>query len=397
MRIGIFTDSYLPTPTGVAVSVETFRKELERRGHEVYIFAPEFPGYKDHNPRVYRFVSFFYPSRPDAPICWPIPIPPYRKIADLNLDIIHTQHFFTMGSLGLKVGKKLQIPVVHTYHTYYEKYVATYAPMFLKNIAKSYALWKSRAYCNACDQIISPSPSMKKVLKSYNIKTSIEPIPTGIDIGAFRAMPPDELRGKYGIPADRKILLFVGRLGEEKNIKFLLQAFERIHKRRPDTHLLLIGGGPSEEEYHQIVERSEYRDNITFTGFLKKGETNRIFGACDIFITACATDTQGIVIVEAMAAGIPTVAIDELGPSDIIRDNEDGYLVPLNLSAFTDKILYLLEHDKIRMHFGQAARHNARRFSTENCTDHLLAIYQRLVKEETPAIETEGLAKIYEE
>lgn len=396
MNIGIFTDSYLPTPTGVAVSVETFRRGLEKKGHHVFIFAPEFPGFKDQNPRVYRFASFFYPSRPDAPICWPIIFKPYDRIAELDLDIIHTQHFFTLGMLGLKAGQKLKIPVVHTYHTYYEKYVEQYVPIF-KGLARSYAIRKSRSYCNVCDQIIAPSPSIKKILVRYGIKAPIESIPTGVDVDAFQPMPPNELKSRYGIPAERKIILYVGRLGEEKNIRFLLQVFAKIYRRNPDTHLLLVGGGPREEEYQQIVDNSEFRHNVTFTGFLKKGETNRTFGACDIFVTASVTETQGITAVEAMAAGIPVVAADRMGTSDIVRDGEDGYLVPLNLDLFYDRMMYLLSRDKVRLHFGRAARHNAERFSTENCTKHLLAIYQRLVKEETPLIETKDLAKIYEE
>jgi glycosyltransferase involved in cell wall biosynthesis len=378
LKIGIFTDSYLPTPTGIAVSVETFRKGLEHLGHDVYIFAPEFPRYVDHNPRVMRFPSFFTPARSDAPIALPILNKHWQEIEKIGLDIIHTQHFFTLGSFGLQAGKKLHIPVVHTYHTLYVEYTNTYAP-FLRGFARWWLIRKSRIYANQCQTIIAPSPSMKKLIRQYGIVTPIEAIPTGIDPDAFTSMTPESLRHKFSIPADRHVLLFVGRLGDEKNIRFLLRAFKIIWQRREKTHLLFIGGGPQEEEYKKIVANQPFHDHITFAGFLPKGETNKIFGACDLFVFPSITDAQGIVVVEAFAAGIPVVAVNRLGPSDIVRDNEDGFLTPLNEQAFADKVIYLLENEKMRRHFGQAARNNALRFSSANSTRHLVEVYQRLI------------------
>ena len=378
MKIGIFTDSYLPTPTGVAVSVETFRKGMEHLGHDVYIFAPEFPKYRDPIPRVHRYPSFITPMRPDAPVALPILNKHIGEIENIGLDIIHTQHFFTLGALGLQLGKKLRIPVVHTYHTLYVEYANSYVP-WARGIARWWLIRKSRLYANQCQTIIAPSPSMKKLIRQYGIVTPIEAIPTGVKMDDFASMPPETMKHKYSIPTDRQVLLFVGRLGEEKNIKFLLRAFKTIWQKRENTHLMFIGGGPQEDDYKKIVERQPFADHVTFTGFLPKGETNKIFGACDVFVFPSITDAQGVVIAETMAAGTPAVAVNRLGPTDLIRDGEDGFLTPLNEHAFADKVMYLLENEKIRRHFGQAARKNVQRFSTENSTRHMLEVYERLV------------------
>ena len=362
----------------MAVSVETFRKGLEHLGNDVYIFAPDFPKYIDHTPRITRFPSFFTPTRPDAPVALPILNKHWREIEKIGLDIIHTQHFFTLGSFGLQVGKKLRIPVVHTYHTLYTEYANSYTS-FLRGIARWWLIRQSRVYANQCQTIIAPSPSMKKLIRQYGIVTPIEAIPTGIDPHAFTSFPPDNMRHKFSIPAGHRILLFVGRLGEEKNIRFLLRAFKIIWQRKEKVHLLFIGGGPQEEEYKKIVANQPFYDHVTFAGFLPKGETNKIFGACDIFVFPSITDAQGIVVTEALAAGTPVVAVNRLGPSDTVRDNEDGFLTPLNEQTFADKVIYLLENEKIRRHFSQAARNNAARFSSENSTRHLLEVYHRLV------------------
>lgn len=379
MKIGIFTDSYLPTPTGVAISVETFRKALTERGHQIFIFAPHFPHYKDKIKDVYRFPSFRWPARPEAPVTYPIPFKPWGLIESLELDIIHTQHFFTLGKLGLQAGRRLNIPVVHTYHTYYEQYAKAYAwPMF-KNLVSWWLVMRSKKYSNKCDQIIVPSPSMERVILKYGIKTPIEPIPTPIHPQDFISMNPQLLKKRFHIPQDHKVLLHVGRLGDEKNIRWLLKTFQLILTKFKKVHLLLVGGGPDEETYRNIVKQANLTSRVTFTGFLSKGEVNKIFGACDVFVFASLTETQGIVVIEAMAAGTPVVAVDYMGPSDILRDGEDGYLVPLNQHIFTKKVIELLENDKFRHIIGGHARRNAERFSLPNVVTHLESIYQKLV------------------
>lgn len=376
MKIGIFTDSYLPTPTGVAVSVETFRRSLEALGHEVYIFAPRFKNQRDSNPRVRRFASFFLPVRADAPIVWPILHPDFASITALRLDLIHTMHFFALGKLGLKVAKKFNLPLVHTYHTLYAEYAKNYVPWGFRGLATRYLIQQSRSYGNQCDLIIAPSPSMGKLIKSYGITVPIEPLPTGIDLGSFKPANPSEFRKKYQIRPKGKLILFVGRLGEEKNIAFLIRAFNKVQKQVP-SNLILVGSGPSEADYRKMVSQLGLNDKVYFLGFRPKPETNQIFGSCDIFAFASVTDTQGIVIVEAMAAGTPAVAINRLGPADIISDGRDGLLSDLNPDHFRDKIIQLLTDDKLHARLSLQAKETARQYSQPVIAQRLVNLYEQ--------------------
>lgn len=378
MRIGIFTDSYIPNPTGVAVSAETIRQVLMEMGEEVFVFAPEFPGYKDKGENIYRFPSIFNPIRKDAPLTLPVLFPDYGFIKKLNLDIIHTQHFYVLGKLGLKAGKKFKIPVINTYHTFYPDYAAKYAPIF-KGLARNLAIRSTKNYLNQCQGVIAPSPTIKRFLERLGIKTPIEVIPTGVDLDAYRSLPKNLVREKFNLPADALILIYVGRLGEEKNLLFLLKAFKKVAGEIPEAHLLLIGGGPEEKLYRDFVKKNGLGGKVVFAGFLPKKTVNQIYGASDVFVFSSLTDTQGLVIVEAMAAGLPVVAVNRLGPSDIVKDGQTGYLTNLNLEEFSDRIIYLLRNQNKRLYFGKAGRERAKFFSQENTTKHLLEFYERTI------------------
>jgi len=378
MKIGIFTDSYLPAPTGVAVSVETFRQSLVKLGHEVFIFAPKFKNYREKTTNIFRFPAFFLPVRKDAPIVWPIINPNFQQIEKLQLDIIHTMHFFSIGSFGLKVAKRFGLPLVHTYHTNYQEYVKSYVPL-ISSIAGSYMIYKSRKYCNQCDLIISPSPSMAKIIKSYGIKSEIEPLPTGIETKNFFPTSQEELRKKYAIRSEGKLLLFVGRLGEEKNITFLLESFLQVIKK-VDVNLILVGSGPSIEKYKNFVIDHKVEKKVYFLGFLPKKETNIIFGACDLFVFPSITDTQGIVIVEAMAAGLVPVAMNKLGPSDIITDEYDGLLSDLNKIDFQANIIELLTNNNLRQRLAKNALKTAQKYSQDKIVEKLVHLYEKAEK-----------------
>lgn len=376
MKIGIFTDSYLPTPTGVAVSVETFRKSLEQSGHDVYIFAPQFKDYKDQISGVYRFPSFFIPIRKDAPIVWPFINFDIDTIKKMNLDIIHTMHFFTIGTFGLKVAKKLDIPLVHTYHTNYEEYAKNYVPGFFVPIAKKYLISRSKNYCNKCDLIISPSPSMARQIRSYGVTTKIEPLPTGINPEEFKPISNIEFRKKYKIRKDGKLLLFVGRLGEEKNISFLIDSFVKV-LAKVDANLVLIGSGPSVDLYKNTVKAKGIKDKVYFLGFLPKKEVNASYGTCDVFSFPSVTETQGIVVIEAMAGGLVPVAINKLGPSDIITNGKDGVLCAPSGDEFANNIVKVLSDDNLRKELSQNAIKTAQSYSQISITKKLLELYKQ--------------------
>lgn len=381
MKIGIFTETYLPTINGVVTSIETFRKEMEKRGHEYFIFAPHpiQKNYKEPHPRVWRFKSLNLLGPTNYPVA--IPLFQYsnfhQNFEDLNLDIIHTQHLFDMGRLGLHLAKKYQIPIVHTYHTLiteYTHYVPIIGPFLKPLIIKL-----SRDYCNQCDQVVTPSPAMKRELEKYGVRKPIAPIPTGIDLKLYENANPEKLKKELRIPHSNKVLLFVGRLAEEKNLPFLLRAFKQILVRNDHVKLLIIGGGPAEKSLRELAKKKKIAEDTVFTGAIKPKLAKKYFSVGDVFCFPSITDTQGIVNVEAMAAGVPVVAINRLGPSDIIKDGENGYLTDLNLSEFRAKIEQLLDDYSLRKKMGEQARKDAEKYSAENCADQMEKLYENTI------------------
>lgn len=381
MRIGIFTETYLPTINGVVTSIETFRNEMEKRGHEYFIFAPApiDKNYKEIHQNVYRFKSFNLLG----PTNYPVAIPMFRysnfhqQFKDLKLDIIHTQHLFNMGRLGLHLGKKFNIPVVHTYHTLiteYTHYVPVAGP-YLKPLIKK----MSRDYCNQCQQIITPSPAMKRELFSYGVVTPIEPIPTGISLKLYQNVHPEKLKKELKIPLSKKVLLFVGRLAEEKNLPFLFNTFKQILSRRDDVVLLIVGGGPAENQLKQLAKKLKISEEVIFTGAIEPKLAKKYFAVGDIFTFPSITDTQGIVNIEAMAAGVPVIAVNRLGPTDIIKDGKNGYLVDLNIVDFRAKIEYLLNENSLRKKMGKEARKTVEVFSAKNCALKMEKLYEQTI------------------
>ena len=387
MRIGIFSQCYLPTLNGVVVSVETFRKYLEKRGHEYFIFAPHFEGYEDEDKEhIFRFPSFTVFGQNYYPLGIPfLEHSILKKIPDLKLDIIHSQHFFNIGHLGLKVSKKHKIPLVYTYHTLVTEYVH-YVPFFPTNIKQEVLINMSRDFCNSCDQVVTPSPSMKKILKSYGVTKDIQAIPTGIEPDQLdNPYHADVLKTKWHIPEHKRLLLYLSRIGREKNIDFLFKAIKLLVKKRvqkygrSDIHLLMVGGGPELDNYKQMAVDMGINSEVTFTDMMPKEKANRYFGAAEIFVFPSITETQGIVVTEAMAAGTPVVAVNKMGPSDLVKDGVDGYLTGLKIEEFSGKIEKLLDNDKLRNAMAKNARKNALEFSNKNCALKMEELYVKTI------------------
>ena len=388
MRIGIFTECYDPIMNGVVVSIKTFRKELEKRGHEYIIITTSYPNYHETEKNILRIraLPFTKPKGSKYPIARPQSVRRWAKIlAPYNLDLIHCQHLLSTGSLGLKVAKRLGIPTILTYHTLLTEYIH-YAPIVkywpLSWVAKRVVIRKSRKYCNQYDAIVTPSPSVAKLLVSYGVKTPITPIPTGIDLSKFENQySKEELKAKYDIPQDQDfIFLYVSRIGKEKNIYFLLKAAKRLiqDRKHSNAHFLLVGGGDELENAQKLVATWGLGNHITFTGGLPKDETNKIFGGADAFVFASYTETQGIIIQEAQASGLPVIAVNKMGPSDYIKDGIDGFLVPLNIDQFTDiMIRVLMMRPDERKKMGENAKRNVQEFTAEKSADKMEKLYEK--------------------
>jgi glycosyltransferase involved in cell wall biosynthesis len=367
MKIGIFTETYHPTVNGVVVSIDTFMHVLEREGHQYYIFAPANRKAMNDPKNVYRFPSFHFPNDSIYPAALPMPFQFAQRYFPLSLirqlDVIHIQHNTMMGQYGLSFAERYNIPSVYTYHTM----VALYADAFpiIGALAIPILNAITRFTANRADRIITPTPSVKKYLQSIGVTKKITPLPTGILTDLYKRTNQQRIRESYHIPLNQEILLFVGRLAAEKNVFFLLEAFEQIRKTRPHTHLVLAGDGPDREKFEQWIRQHKLGRHITLTGFLTRKEVMHLFGSADLFVFPSVTDTQGIVIIEAMAAGAVPVAVDVLGPHDIIHHDVTGMLTPLNLEAFSATIIDLLADPKKRKQMSVAAQRAAEDYDAD--------------------------------
>jgi 1,2-diacylglycerol 3-alpha-glucosyltransferase len=377
VKIGIFTDSYLPYTSGVVRSIETFTEELTNTGHEVFIFAPAYRNCNKES-RVFRFSSIPSPTNPDFSLALPFSIRLRPTIKKLNLDLIHVHSPFLLGRVGARYARRLGIPLVFTYHTLYEQYVH-YLPV-AKSISKELVQRISRVFCNHCDAVIAPTAVIGQYLREIGVKAPINIVPTGIKVADFQAGEPDWLRHRYNLPAGEKILLFVGRLGQEKNIGFLMDCFKEIHQEYNNARLVLVGSGPEEADLKTRAVNLGVADQVTFTGVLSPADVVNCYAGATIFVFSSVTETQGIVIAEAKAAGLPVVAVRAFGVSEMVEDGIDGYLTELDQGQFIEKVKLLLSDSELYQDVSRRARQNAEKLSTANCTAELIKCYQQVLE-----------------
>jgi len=377
LKIGIFTDSYLPYTSGVVRSIQTFSEELTRNGHEVFIFAPSYRDCSQEN-RVFRFSSIPSPTNRDFSLAMPFSIKLKPTIKKLNLDLIHVHSPFLLGRLGARYARRLGIPLVFTFHTLYEQYVH-YIP-FAQTLTKELAQRISRGFSNQCDLVIVPTAAIEDYLRKIGVNASICVVPTGIKVAEYQIGDRNWLRHRFNLPTGEKVLIFVGRMGKEKNINFLMECFEIINRKVRNTRLVLVGGGPEEENLKNKANELGIAEQVTFTGTLPPSDVVNCYAGADIFVFSSVTETQGIVIGEAKAAGLPVVAVAAFGVSEMVDDGIDGFLTELEPSQFIEKIILLLENDDLRQEMSLNARKNAEKLSTANCTAKLISCYRQVIE-----------------
>lgn len=379
MRIGFFTDSYHPYTSGVVRSLEIFREELGRRGHEVYVFAPNYP---DCLPEEGVFRFFSVPAVTQKNFTLAVPLSPTlsRKIRDLKLDIVHVHSPFLLGSVGARWARRLGLPLVFTYHTRYEDYVH-YFPFF-PQVSRPVVRYYVTDFSNRCGLVVAPSGSMAEKLRQDGVRTPVRIIPTGIRYEQLQGGEPGWLRRRYGIPDGVPVLLYVGRLAREKNLDVLLEAFQQVLRREPGCRLVLVGAGPAREELVRRAARLGVENHVVFTGVLSPPEVASCYQGADLFFFASRTETQGLVLAEAMAAGLPVVAVRAGGVVDVLQDGIQGFVGREDGRDLADKALLVLRDQGLRRQMEERARERAREFTAERCTDRLVEAYEDILAKE---------------
>ncbi len=378
LNIAFYTDVYLPGMDGVVTSILNFKEELERRGHNVYIFASSDPknikAYSEHNVFLYPGVKFKpYPQ-------YNVALFPYNSIfrlSDLDIDIIHAQTPMVMGFAGLMASRLLRKPLISTFHTLVtnKPIIDAYYPKnrHLRRIATDSMMTYMKIFYCSCDRVIAPSETVRHILSGYGI-SKLSVVPNGIDTKSLnpRTRGSAVLR-QYGIGEKDRVVLYVGRLSREKKLEILLRAAKLLMKRNRNIKLAIVGTGPAEHYYRSMARKLGILHSTVFLGFVSKESLPSVYAASDVFCLPSTFETQGIVLLEAMASGKPVVGADYLAISELIKSGENGEKFRpddyVDCARNIEKVLNNTSHYK------ESAIRTAAKFSKEKVADKLIDVY----------------------
>ncbi len=401
MRIAMLTNNYKPFVGGVPISIERLSEGLRSLGHEVYVFAPSYEG-QIEEPNVIRYRSrkkrlkgeFIVPDMFDTII--------KDKFAEIPFDLIHVHHPMLMGYVAHYLSRKYEIPVVYTYHTRYEQYLHYLKPYqalqehahktkflpvrlledFILDSCENLLLsTHNRIFMNQCDLIFAPSKSMKRYLENLGVSTEVEILPTGIAEDEFTYEPEKIalVRDSY-LKGKEFLFCTVSRLEVEKNLTFILQGLEMLKERVGDCfRMLVIGDGSQKEELIEMAEKNNLADTVEFCGCIPHNEIRNYYHACDLFLFASCSETQGIVLLEAMAAELPVVAVSASGVNDVVHNEVNGFRTNLDVREWSERVAYLLENEEVRVRMQKEALQEARNYRAKNIALQAQKHYQKVI------------------
>jgi len=380
MKILFISDVYFPRVNGVSTSIQTFRHELRALGHTVHLIAPEYITPSSDETDILRVPSRAVPLDPeDRLMSFKWVMQHLEKIRGEQYDIIHIQTPFVAHYLGTRLSKLLSIPAIETYHTFFEEYLFHYVPFIPKWIMRFVAKRFSRHQGNSLHGMVVPSHPMLNILKNYGINTDMEVIPTGIEPESFTPGDRAIFRKNYNIPQERSVLLFVGRVAHEKNISFLLKVTDQVRRVIPDVLFVIAGEGPARKSLDQEAKELHLLENVMFVGYLDRHtELNSCYRSADIFIFSSRTETQGLVLLEAMAQGVPVVSTAELGTRDVLSEGLGVWIAQEVVSDFSEKIIKLLGNLEARKVLGDSGREYAHGWSASMQAKRMLSFYQSI-------------------
>lgn len=374
MRIAMFTNNYKPVVGGIVVSIDLFRRGLIGAGHEVHIVTPEYQDYEDEEPYVYRVPALDLPGGLSGSL--PLPLKAFitTTIEGIKPMVIHSHQPYVMGDVAAGIAADMDVPLIWTFHTRYDKNVKEYVPV-APELATSVINGIIERYMEKCAHVIAPTESIRDFIhRHYDSQAPVSVVPTPIDLSAYTALEPQRVRARLG-PEDAKILMYVGRLAIEKNLDFLVRAFARIVAECPPARLVFVGAGIAEDDLRQMSRGLGLAERVVFTGAVDHDEVPHYTAAADLFVFASLTDTQGLVLMEAMAAGTPVVAVEAPGPVDVLSQG-GGILVPHDEDAFVEAVCRLLTRTNRLREMGEEARHAMQRYAIPEATQRLLAVYE---------------------
>jgi glycosyltransferase involved in cell wall biosynthesis len=382
MNILMMTNTYTPHVGGVARSVESFTNEYRKRGHRVLVVAPEFANMPQGETGVLRVRAIQHFNGSDFSVALPIPGALSDAIESFDPDIVHSHHPFLIGATAVRVAYTNQLPLVFTHHTMYEQYTH-YVPGDSPAM-KRFVVQLSTSYANLCDQVFAPSESVAAVLQQRGVTAPVDVVPTGVHTEQYSHGDGMKVRRELDIPGDALVIGHLGRLAPEKNLDFLARAAAEFLDSHAKAHFLVIGVGPSRDEIEHIFDHRGLTDRLHFVGILKQQELADALHAMNVFVFASRSETQGMVLTEAMAARLPVIALDAPGVREVVVDYQNGRLLKTDeLDQFVAAMKWFASlDDEDQRRLRNAACETARSFSIERTADKALTLYESLIDQE---------------
>ncbi len=376
MRVLFVSDVYFPRVNGVSTSIRTFREDLEGCGVETLLVAPQYQAGGEGRERgVLRVPSAGVPGDPeDRRMRWGALTRTLADVSDVDLVHIHTP--FVAHYAGARFARRTGIPCVATYHTFFEEYLHHYVPVLPRRIGRFLARSFTRSQCDDVQALIAPSEPMRDVLLEYGVSTPIHIVPTGLPADRFSAGDGARFRAQSGIPADRPLMTYIGRVAHEKNIDFLVGVFAKVRETLPRAMFVIAGEGPAREALRQKVANLGLAADVHFAGYLDRNTALLdCYAAADVFVFASRTETQGLVLLEAMAQGSAVVSTAELGTRSILKPGCGALVVEEQQDAFAGAVIRVLEDAQLRQELSDRGRAYSRSWSSAAMARRLAELY----------------------
>lgn len=387
----MISDVYFPRITGVSTSIQTFAREFVHRGHEVTLIAPAYPhstGPSLPEPfEVLRIPSRYLVIDPEDRMLRPRALRRHdRMLAARGFDLLHIQTPFFAHYSGLGIARRLDIPVVESYHTFFEQYLHHYVPFvpvaWMQRLARAFSV----AQCNAVDALAVPSHAMLEVLHGYGVTTHAKVIPTGIDLTQFSSGDGARFRTRWAIPSERPVLVHVSRLAFEKNIEFILRMLVKVKQVVPNVLLVIAGEGPAHQRLEHLSSHLGLTDNILFTGYLARdGALEDCYCAGTAFVFASRTETQGLVLLEAMALGVPVVSTAIMGTQEVLAGGGGALIAKDDITDFANQAIRILTDPDLRARLSTEAIAHAQSWSAPALAERMLDLYRAVIEHERTA------------
>ncbi len=379
MRILMVSDVYFPRVNGVSTSIQTLRQALAAAGHASVLVAPDYPG-TVAEPGVVRVPGWQIPRDPEDRLMHPRALAAALDALDpADFDLVHIHTPFLAHRAGVRWARKHGLPCVETYHTLFEEYFHHYLPFLPKAWLAAAARMISRKECDGVTAVIAPSSAMRNALLGYGVTRPIHVIPTGLRLADFADCDGAAFRARHGIEPERPVMAYVGRVAFEKNLDFLLRVTEAVRRERPDVLLVIAGEGPARASLERAVAKRSLTDNVRFVGYLeRRTELPACYCAADVLVFASKTETQGLVLLEAMALGVPVVALAEMGTRDVLQEGAGCRIAPDDAEGFARVALPLLADRAAAQALGSAGRTYAAGWSEARMAAAVAGLYQDL-------------------